>query len=230
MCRILAVNRCWEMGPPFGRFHVRMVQGGIRGAGRIAGAGCCDKAPAGPRLEPSGSRQPDIRWRHHRASHASGSRVSSRGSGHGKGTRPRIVKDHRQGYVQPFSAACPETATAVGHVCARANTAGMNRHFRGIGEAVPAGRHAPIVLDGAGWHTSKELEGPVNVSQLRLLPHSPEPDPVETLFPVLKHRHFANLVSDSAAHVKETVEEVRNGFTRSREEIMRITAGSWTMP
>ena len=39
-----------------------------------------------------------------------------------KGTRPRILRDHRYGYVYLFSAACPETGTAVGHVCAKANT------------------------------------------------------------------------------------------------------------
>ena len=146
-----------------------------------------------------------------------------------KGTRPRILKDHRYGYVYLFSAACPGTGTAVGHVCARANTAEMNRHLRDIGEAVPAGRHALVVLDGAGWHRSKELEVPDNVSLLRLPPYSPELNPVETLFSVLKHRHFANRVFDSAEHVRETVEQVWNGFIPDTEEIKRITARSWAV-
>ena len=102
----------------------------------------------------------------------------------------------------------------------------MERHLPDIGEAVPAGRHAPVVLDGAGGHAPKEQGVPVNVSLLRPPPRSPEPDPVEARFSVLKHRHFANLVSDGAAHVREAVEEVRNGFTRSREGIMRINAGN----
>ena len=38
------------------------------------------------------------------------------------GTRPRMMRDHRHGYVYLFSAACPATGAAVGHVCARANT------------------------------------------------------------------------------------------------------------
>ncbi|MDE0524650.1 MAG: IS630 family transposase, partial [Boseongicola sp.] len=101
------------------------------------------------------------------------------------GTRPRIVRDHRCGYACLFSAACPESGTAVGHVCAKANTVEMSRHLREIGEQVPAGKHALVVLDGAGWHRSRELEIPNNVSLLRLPPCSPELNPVETLFSVL---------------------------------------------
>jgi len=144
-----------------------------------------------------------------------------------KGTRPRIVRDHRHGYVHLFSAACPETGTAVGHVRARASTDGMGRHLRETGERVPAGRHAPVVPGGAGRRRSRDLEVPDSVSPLRLPPYSPEPDPVETLFPVLRHRHLPNRVSGSAGHVRNAVGEVWGGFTRRTGEITRTTAGEW---
>ena len=78
-------------------------------------------------------------------------------------------------------------------------------------------------------HRSKDLQVPANVSLLRLPPHSSELNPVESLFSVLKHRHFANRVPDSAEHVREIVEEVWNGFIRNREEIRRIAARSWAV-
>ena len=56
-----------------------------------------------------------------------------------KGTRPRIPRDHRYGYCYLFSAACPSTGQAVGHVCERANTDEMNRHLEDVGAAVPEG-------------------------------------------------------------------------------------------
>ena len=105
----------------------------------------------------------------------------------------------------------------------------MNRHLRDIGEQTPAGKHALVVLDGAGWHRSRDLEVPANVSLLRLPPYSPELNPVETLFSILKHRHFANRVFESAEHVRETVEEVWNGFVSNKAEIMRITARKWAV-
>ncbi len=147
-----------------------------------------------------------------------------------KGTRPRVARDHRYGYVYLFSAACPATGDAVGHVCGRANTAEMNRHLREIGERVPAGRHALVVLDGAGWHRSRDLVTPANVSLLRLPPCSPELNPVETLFSVLKHRHFANRVFGSAEHVRETVERVWDAFIRRKGEVSRIATREWAVP
>ncbi len=105
----------------------------------------------------------------------------------------------------------------------------MSRHLREIGEQTPAGKHALVVLDGAGWHRSKDLEIPAIVSLLRLPPHSPELNPVETLFSVLKRRHFANRVFESAEHVRDTVGELWNGFILNKEEIMRIAARKWAV-
>ena len=147
-----------------------------------------------------------------------------------KGTRPRIARDHRYGYVYLFSAACPATGDAVGHVCDRANTGEMNRHLREIGERVPAGKHALVVPGGAGWHRSKDLGIPDSVSLLRLPPYSPELNPGGTVFPLLKHRHFANRVSGSAEHVREVVEHVWDAFIGRKGEITRITTREWAVP
>ena len=147
-----------------------------------------------------------------------------------KGTRPRIPRDHRYGYVYLFSAACPETGNAVGHVCDKANTEEMNRHLQDIGRELPEGKHAVVVLDGAGWHRSKDLKIPSNVSLLRLPPYSPELNPIETLFSVLKHGHFANRVFESAEHVRETVTQVWDAFTHKTGEIMQITRRDWAQP
>ena len=144
-----------------------------------------------------------------------------------KGTRPRIPRDYRYGYVYLFSAACPETGNAVGHVCDKANTDEMNRHLRDVSSKLPEGKHALIILDGAGWHRSKDLDVPANVSLLRLPPYSPELNPTETLFSVLKHRCFANRVFESAEHVRETVTEVWDTFSHNAEEIMQITRREW---
>ena len=147
-----------------------------------------------------------------------------------KGTRPRIVRDHRYGHLYLFPSACPATGDAVGHVCGRASTAETDRHLREIGERVPAGKRALVVLDGAGWHRSGDLGIPDSVSLLRLPPCSPEPDPVETVFPLLKHRHFANRVSGSAEHVREVVEHVWDAFIRRKGEVTRITTREWAVP
>ena len=147
-----------------------------------------------------------------------------------KGTRPRVVRDHRYGHLYLFPPACPATGDAVGHVCDRASTGGTDRRLREIGERVPAGKRALVVLDGAGWHRSKDLGIPANVSLLRLPPYSPELNPVETVFSVLKHRHLPNRVFGSAEHVREVVEHVWDAFIRRKGEITRITTREWAVP
>ena len=86
------------------------------------------------------------------------------------------------------------------------------RRLRDVGERIPTGQHVPVVLDGAGWHTSKELEVPAYLSLLRSFPCSPAQDPAETLFSVLKHCQFANGEFDRGEHVRQAVGEVWNGF------------------
>ncbi len=144
-----------------------------------------------------------------------------------RGSRPRVPRDHRCGYCCLFSAICPESGTSAGHVCDRANTDEMNRHLLGIAAAVPRGRHALAVLDGAGWHRSKSLEIPDNVSLLRLPPYSPEPDPVETVFQFLKQGDFANQVFATAEVVKDRVEEVWNDFARTPGRVASLGKRSW---
>ena len=103
----------------------------------------------------------------------------------------------------------------------------MSRHLQDLGKELPEGKHAVMVLDGAGWHRSKELEIPSSISLLRLPPYSPELNPIETLISVLKHGRFANRVFESAEHVRETVTHVWDAFTHKTEAIMRITSREW---
>lgn len=86
---------------------------------------------------------------------------------------------------------------------------------------------AGVGLDGAGSHTSKYLEIPSNVSLLRLPPHSPELNPIEALFSVLKHGYFENPVFESAEHVRKTAMQMWEDFTHNTEEIMRATQQDW---
>ena len=79
-----------------------------------------------------------------------------------KGTRPRIPRDHRFGYCYLFSAACPARELAVGHISERANTTETHRHLENISELLAPGSHV-VVLDGAGWHKSRELVSTVTI-------------------------------------------------------------------
>ncbi|MDE0306947.1 MAG: IS630 family transposase [Albidovulum sp.] len=144
-----------------------------------------------------------------------------------KGTRPRVVRDHRYGYCYLFSAACPRRGTSAGHVCDRANTGQMNRHLADIAGKVQEGGHAVVVLDGAGWHRSKDLEIPKGVSLLRLPPYSPGLNSMENVFGHLKSGKLANRLFDTVEDVREAMLEAWTEFAGQPDRIASIMTREW---
>ena len=63
-----------------------------------------------------------------------------------------------------------------------ADTEAMNAHLAEISCTVAEGAHAVLVLDGAGWHGSKALCVPDNITLLPLPPEAPELNPVENVW------------------------------------------------
>ncbi len=56
------------------------------------------------------------------------------------------------------------------------------------------GRKVVLVLDGAGWHRSKQLRVPCNIELLYLPPYSPELNPVERLWQYIKRHVIRNKI------------------------------------
>jgi hypothetical protein len=96
-----------------------------------------------------------------------------------KGTRPRVVQQQQFTAVYVFGAVCPAEDKAYALVLPEANTQAMQHHLDGIAQVVETGKHAVVVIDRAGWHMSKQLKCPGNLSLLPLPAYSPELNPVE---------------------------------------------------
>ncbi len=77
------------------------------------------------------------------------------------------------------------------------NTEGMSLHLAEIGKAVAPGAHAVVVLDQAGWHLSKALKVPDNITLLPLPPRSPELNPVENVWQFMRENWLSNRVFKS---------------------------------
>src|SRR5262245_61465026 len=77
-----------------------------------------------------------------------------------KGSRPRQPKDQRYENAYLFGAVCPSRDTGVALIMPNADTEAMQKHVEQIGHAVTFGAHALIILDRAGWHTTRKLRLP----------------------------------------------------------------------
>lgn len=109
-----------------------------------------------------------------------------------KGTRPRIPRQQQFISAYIFGAVCPEKDKGAAVIMPHANTASMQAHIDEINQQVEKGKHAVIILDKAGWHTSKNLRIPKNISLLPLPPYSPELNPQEQVGRQMKHNDLAN--------------------------------------
>ena len=96
------------------------------------------------------------------------------------GVRPRGARQQGFASAHLFGAVCPERGEGVALVLPEVSTAAMGVFLAELARAVPAGTHAALVLDGAGWHVSDDLTVPANLTLVPLPPYSPELNPVET--------------------------------------------------
>ena len=99
-----------------------------------------------------------------------------------RGTRPSAPNDQRTASTYIFGAICPAEGKGAGLVLPRCTTEAMALHLAEIATMVAPGAHAILVLDKAGWHISKALPVPANITLVPLPAKSPELNPVENVW------------------------------------------------
>jgi transposase len=118
-----------------------------------------------------------------------------------RGTRPSAPKDQRTASAYIFGAICPRHAKAAGLVLPRCDTEAMNLHLAEIARHVAPGKHAVLVLDQAGWHTSPHLKVPDTITLVSLPAKCPELNPVENLWQFMRDNWLSNRVFSSYADI-----------------------------
>src|SRR5271165_4182822 len=73
----------------------------------------------------------------------------------------------------------------------------MQLHLDEIAKDIAPGRHAVLVLDKAGWHTSLKLDVPENPTLLPLPAKCPELNPVENVWEFMRGNWLSNRVFES---------------------------------
>ena len=99
-----------------------------------------------------------------------------------RGSRPSAPSDQRTASTYIFGAICPKQGKAVGLILPWCNTAMMNLHLAAISADVAPGCHALLLADQAGWHLSRKLVVPHNITIVPLPPKCPELNPQENVW------------------------------------------------
>jgi hypothetical protein len=70
----------------------------------------------------------------------------------------------------------------------------MSLHLAEIAQAVTPGAHAVVLLDQAGWHLSKRLKIPANITLVPLPSKAPELNPMENVWQFMRENWLSNRV------------------------------------
>ena len=103
----------------------------------------------------------------------------------------------------------------------------MNLHLKEISIAVAPGAHAIVIVDQAGWHFSKTLETPDNITLLPLPSKSPELNPVENIWQFMRDNWLSNRVFSSYNDIVDHCCFAWNQLIDQPWKIMSIGLRDW---
>lgn len=109
-----------------------------------------------------------------------------------RGSRPAAVRQTEYQYLWVLGAVCPETGHAEGLLSPQLNTNIVNLFLQQFSLTLGADEHAAMIWDGAGFHISRQLQVPANITLVQLPPYSPELNPIENLWHYLKSHFWSN--------------------------------------
>ena len=146
-----------------------------------------------------------------------------------RGTRPRQPADQRYESAYLFGAICPARGTGAALALPFANTEAMQLHLDEISRHVAKGAHAGLLLDRAGWHTTRALVVPKNITLILLPSRAPELNPVENIWQYLRQNWLSNRVFDTYEDIIEAACDAWRKLIAQPETIISIGWREWAL-
>lgn len=144
-----------------------------------------------------------------------------------RGTRPRAVKQQQFEYAYLFGSVCPCRGIGEAMVVPWVNKDVMIEHLRQISAITEKGRHAVVIMDGAGWHTEDIAREFENVSVIKLPPYSPELNPIEQVWSWLRQHYLANQSFADYDDIVSKVCSAWNRFLECPQRVKKMCSREW---
>jgi len=144
-----------------------------------------------------------------------------------RGTRPRKVRQQQFISAYIYGASCASTGDSFGLIFPETNTKSMQIYLDRLSAHIALGRHAAVVIDNAGWHTSKELLVSDNITLIPLPPYSPELNPMEQVWEWLKQNHLSNLTFNNYEDIVDRLSIAWNDFSNNVNLVKSMCCRQW---
>ncbi|MBX3373172.1 MAG: IS630 family transposase [Phycisphaeraceae bacterium] len=144
------------------------------------------------------------------------------------GSRPTVIRQNGRRSIWVFAAVEPASGWSMAMVARHANTESMQTFLDRTASHIRPREHAVMILDGAGWHCSKELRWPKRITPLFLPPYSPELNPVERLWLWFRNNDWSNRVFEDEEALIAAARESHRRLTRAR--VRSVCRASWITP
>lgn len=128
----------------------------------------------------------------------------------GSRTPVKVKLGFKNFYV--YGAICPNTGRHFELVLPQVNTECMNVFLEEMAKEV-GDKQIIMVMDGAGWHKSKNLKFPVNFVIVYLPPYSPELNPIERLWLYIKQHNIKNRIYKTLTDLENNICEFINNIS-----------------
>ncbi len=129
-------------------------------------------------------------------------------------------------YTYAYASCEPATGAMDALILPQVNTHCMQIFLNTVAQRYP-NDNIVMVLDGAGWHSSKTLVTPPNMRLLPLPPYAPELNPVEHLWDDLREKCFHNKVFNSIDALEDDLAIGLLAMENTPEVIKSITNWPW---
>jgi transposase len=144
-----------------------------------------------------------------------------------RGTRPAAPQDQRTASAYIFGAICPKEGKGAAIVVPRCLTGAMALHLAEISRTVAPDAHAVVILDQAGWHHSRALVVPDNISLVPMPPYAPELNPAENIWQFIRENWLSNRVFRSYEDILDHCCEAWNRLIDQPSRITSIGMRAW---
>ena len=105
----------------------------------------------------------------------------------------------------------------------------MDLFLARFAETLPAGVHAVLLLDQAGWHGKAALNVPETVTLLPLPPYSPELNPVERVWLYLRERFLSFRLHQSEPAIVDALCTAWNTLRAETGRLTTLTSYPWIL-